>query len=222
MGGKIIGLTGPYCAGKNHIAGLLEKRGLPVLDVDKLGHQAIAGEREAIVSRFGADILGPGGEVDRRRLGAKVFGKPGELAALEALVHPAANRLTLRWLEGQGGRPCVVNAALLHKSSVFGRLDAVIVVTAPCLTRLLRAKKRDRLPWPALIRRFRSQRGFVSRYRDKNFSGNADIYVIGNRGYMTFMSRLLKNTLERRIDAILAQEGIVTDKAGPLPGGVFI
>jgi hypothetical protein len=39
---------------------------------------------------------------------------------------------------------------------------------------------------------------------------------------MTFMSRLLKNTLERRIDGILAKEGIVMDKAGPLPGGVFI
>ena len=57
MGKKIIGLTGTYCAGKNHVAGLLEKRGLAVLDVDKLGHQAIAEEKEAIVARFGAGIL---------------------------------------------------------------------------------------------------------------------------------------------------------------------
>jgi dephospho-CoA kinase len=212
MGGKIIGLTGACCAGKNHIAGLLERRGLAVLDVDKLGHQAIIEEKQAIVARFGHDILGPDGEVDRRLLGAKVFGRPGELAALEALVHPAANRLTLRWLEAQGEWPCVVNAALLHKSSAFERLDAVILVKAPLITRLLRAKKRDRLPWPALIRRFQSQRGLISRYRNKKFSGNADMYVIDNRECPVFASRLVPNRLEhrleRRIDEILAREGI--------------
>jgi dephospho-CoA kinase len=206
MGGKIIGLTGTYCAGKNYIAGFLEKRGLAVLDVDKLGHRAIAEEKGAIVSRFGGGILGPGGEVDRRRLGARVFGKPEELAALEALIHPAANRLTLRWLEEQGGKPCVVNAALLHKSCVFGLLDAVILVKAPLLTRLLRAKKRDKLPWLVLIRRFRSQRGFAAGYRDKNFLGHADMYVIDNRG---LSSPPLNDTLERRIDEILMIEGIL-------------
>jgi dephospho-CoA kinase len=209
MGGKIIGLTGPYCAGKNHIAGLLEKRGLAVLDVDRLGHQAIAEEKAAIVSRFGPEILGPDGEPDRRRLGARVFGRPEELAALEAIVHPAANRLTLRWLEERGDRSCVINAALLHKSSAFSLLDAVILVTAPLLTRLLRAKKRDKLPWPAIIRRFCSQRGFFSRYGDKNPGGIADIHVIDNRGCPVFSTRPLTDTLERRIDEILAREGIL-------------
>jgi dephospho-CoA kinase len=209
MGGKIIGLTGPYCAGKNHIAGLLEKRGLAVLDVDKLGHRAIIEEKAAIVSRFGEDILGPGGEPDRRRLGARVFGRPGELAALEAIVHPAANRLTLRWLEEREDRPRVINAALLHKSSAFGLLDAVILVKAPWFTRLLRAKKRDKLPWPAIIRRFRSQRGFFSPYGDKKPGGIADIHVIDNRGRPVFCTRPLTDTLERRIDEILAREGIL-------------
>jgi dephospho-CoA kinase len=208
MGGKIIGLTGAYCAGKNYIAGLLERRGLAVLDVDKLGHQAIIEEKGAIASRFGGGILGPDGEVDRRLLGARVFGRPEELAALEALVHPAANRLTLRWLEEQGERPRVVNAALLHRSSAFGRLDAVILVKAPLITRLLRAKKRDKLPWPALIRRFQSQRGFISQYRNKKFSGNADMYVIDNRACPAFASRFVLDRLERRIDEILAREGI--------------
>jgi dephospho-CoA kinase len=208
MGKKIIGLTGTYCAGKNYVAGFLEKRGLPVLDVDKLGHEAIIEETKAITARFGPDILGPGGEVDRRRLGAKVFGKPEELAALEAIVHPAANRLTLRWLEAQGGRPCVINAALLHRSSAFALLDAVILVRAPLLARFLRAKKRDKLPWPEIIRRFRSQRGFFSRYGDKRSGEIADIYVIDNRGCPVFTSRPLTNALERRIDEILAREGI--------------
>ena len=55
----IIGITGTYCAGKNHIALLLEKQKLPVLDVDKLGYNVIETEKQNIVNRFGTDILNP-------------------------------------------------------------------------------------------------------------------------------------------------------------------
>ena len=191
----LIGLTGAYCAGKNHVAALLEQRGLPTLDVDKLGYAAIEAEKAAICARFGDDIRRPDNTVDRRRLGEKVFGKPGELAALEAIVHPSANRLTEEWIAAQGGKTCVINAALLHRSTVFERLDRVILVTAPFLIRLLRAKKRDRLPWRVLLKRFASQRNFTSQY----LAGKADIYRVENSGFH----------LESRIDAILSREGIL-------------
>ncbi|MDR1128058.1 MAG: dephospho-CoA kinase [Treponema sp.] len=190
--GKTIGLTGMYCAGKNYIASLLEKRGFSALDVDRLGHRAIEEEREAILRRFGPGILGNGGGIDRKKLGALAFGKSGELAALEAIVHPAVNRLTEQWLLEQEGRPLAINAALLHKSSVFARLDAVILVTAPWLVRLVRARRRDRLPWAELLRRFYSQRDFISQYLREN----TDIYVIGN-GPFGKPDRHLDDILER-------------------------
>jgi dephospho-CoA kinase len=204
---RLLGLTGTYCAGKNHVARLLEGRGFPVLDVDRLGHQALEAEKEAVLSRFGADLLGPDGKLDRKRLGARVFGKPEELAALEAIVHPAANRMTDEWIacqEGRGLRACVINAALLHRSSTLPRLDAIIIVRAPWFIRLLRAKQRDRLPWGDLIRRFRSQKGFESQYFNKNFTGNADIYIMENRGYFAFFSRLSERRLEHRLDQVLS------------------
>jgi dephospho-CoA kinase len=178
----LIGLTGTYCAGKNYVGALLEERGLPVLDVDKLGHRAIEAERDAILERFGEDVLGPEGAIDRRLLGAKVFGDRGLLAELQDMVHPAANRMTDRWIAEQGGKPCVINAALLHQSSAFERLSAVILVRAPVLIRLLRARRRDGLPLGQLLTRFRSQKQFTAQY----FSGKADIYVIENRGYFGF------------------------------------
>jgi dephospho-CoA kinase len=215
--GLLIGLTGTYCAGKNHVAALLEKRGFPVLDVDKLGYEVIEAEREKILARFGGDLLREG-RVDRKLLGARVFGKPGELAALEGIVHPAVNRLTLRWIEardqagggasaGVRGAPpgaCVINAALLHRSQVFGELGGIILVEAPLITRLLRAKKRDRLPWRALITRFRSQKNFVPQY----FNGKTDIYRVENRGYSGFSSRARAGVLESRIDEILSLLGL--------------
>ncbi|MDR1238810.1 MAG: dephospho-CoA kinase [Treponema sp.] len=201
---RIIGLTGTYCAGKNFVAGLLEERGLPVLDVDTLGHDAVEAGREAVLARFGGDLLGPGGKIDRRRLGERVFGNPKELAALEAIVHPEANRLTSEWIAGQQGAACVINAALLHRSSAFSRLDFIILVTAPFLTRLFRARKRDRLPWFNLLKRFTSQKQFVPQY----LSGKADIYKVDNRGYFLFCSRFFRRNLETRIDNILSGEGI--------------
>jgi dephospho-CoA kinase len=44
----LIGLTGLYCAGKNFIGSMLQARGLPVLDVDKLGYQVLETEKERI------------------------------------------------------------------------------------------------------------------------------------------------------------------------------
>jgi dephospho-CoA kinase len=197
---RVIGLTGTYCAGKNYIGRLLEERGLPVLDLDKLGHAAIEIQREAILARFGRDILGAGDAIDRRLLGVKVFDKPEELAALEGIVHPAVHTMTTQWIADQGGRPCVINAALLHRSSAFEALSCIILVQAPVLTRLLRAKKRDGLPLTQLLRRFWSQRQFSSQYSAKK----ADIYVIENPGY--FGSR--PSVCENRINEILSRVGM--------------
>ncbi|MDR2134927.1 MAG: dephospho-CoA kinase [Treponema sp.] len=198
---KLVGLTGLYCAGKNRVAALLEKRGLPVLDVDKLGHAAIEAERAAILSRFGGDLANPDGTVNRRLLGERAFGKPGEMAALQDIVHPAANRLTGEWLAAQAGKPCVFNAAVLHKSSVFGQLDFIILVEAPFFVRLLRARKRDGLSWRSLLKRFGSQKHFISQY----LSGKADIYRVYNP---SFGFRPYEAQLENRIDEILSGEGI--------------
>ncbi|MCL2232920.1 MAG: dephospho-CoA kinase [Treponema sp.] len=203
---KCIGLTGPYCAGKNHIARMLEQRGLAVLDVDKLGHQVIAAEKGLLAARFGDDILDADGQVDRKRLGAKVFGKPEELSALEDIIHPAVNREILAWVDARTEKACVINAALLHRTSVFQALDAIIIVEAGFFIRLLRAKKRDKLPWAVLLKRFHSQRQFTAQYS----RGNADIYRVKNSGFSGFRSKALRKKLESRINNLLPLLGIET------------
>jgi dephospho-CoA kinase len=195
----LIGLTGLYCAGKNHVAALLEARGLPVLDVDKLGHKVIENTKEAIFARFGEDVKNPDGSVNRRLLGAKVFGKAGEMSALEAVVHPEANRLTEEWVAGQNGKNCVINAALLHKSSVFKSLDCIILVTAPWIVRLIRAKRRDKLPFVVLVQRLSNQKQFISQYS----AGNADIYKVENPEIGC--QGLAGKKTARRIDTVLAE-----------------
>lgn len=201
---RLIGLTGQYCAGKNYVAGLLEARGIPVLDVDKLGHQALEEEKEAILSRFGADILTPDGKINRRLLGSRVFADPQALKDLEAIVHPRANQLTKTWIAGRTEPVLAINAALLHRSAVFSRLSCIIIVQAGLITRLIRAKQRDRLPFRTLLQRFNSQNQFTTQY----FHENADTYVVKNRGVTGICARWHRYHLERRLDAILRREGI--------------
>jgi dephospho-CoA kinase len=203
----IIGLTGLYCAGKNHVAALLEKRGVPVLDVDKLGHAALESEKAAVVKCFGKGVLAPDGSVDRRALAEIVYSdkarpgirnrpRSGDLAALEAIVHPAVNALTDKWIEGAAPGPCAVNAALLHLSGAFCRLRALIIVKAPFLVRLYRARKRDRIPAKELFRRFRVQGKFTSQY----LAAKTDIYTINNSGFSGSGMNL-----EKRLDEILTR-----------------
>ena len=186
-----------YCSGKNHVAAFLEKRGLPVLDVDKLGHIAIENKRTEIVTRFGEGITNLDGSINRRLLGEKVFGKGTEMAALQDIVHPEANRLTGEWIAAHSGEHCVINAAVLHKSAVFAELDGIILVSAPWFIRLIRAKRRDKLPWAALVRRLLSQKQFTAQY----LAGNADIYKVENSGFAGA-------GLKSRINAILSNLGL--------------
>jgi dephospho-CoA kinase len=197
--GVLVGLTGTYCAGKNYVARLLEERGFEVLDVDKLGHQVLEEEKEAIAGLFGPGVLNASGKVDRKALGAAVFGNAGALAALENIVHPGANRLADAWIRNGSPKPKVINAALLHRTAAFESLNHVILVRAPLITRLLRARKRDGLSFRALIKRFGSQKDFTAQY----LSRKSDIHIVENRGFFTIFSRFNQKRLERQIDRLV-------------------
>ena len=207
---------------------LLEKQGIPVLDADKLGHDVLNRETEKIVSCFGKEILGSDGKIDRALLGKLVFGKPSSMAELEAIVHPAVNRLAEEWIAGkkdaQGTEFRVINAALLSKSSVYNKLSAVIVVYAPFLVRLFRAAKRDKHPLRELIKRLGSQKDFPGNKTGKNspqlFFPGADIYTIRNSG-LSGSPRVLEKRLEAVLEGIYnGKEKIIADCGfrGGIPG----
>jgi dephospho-CoA kinase len=92
----VVGLTGGIGVGKSTVAGLLGERGAAVVDVDGLGREIIApGGRavDAVVDRFGPQVRAADGGVDRAALAGIVFGSEEELAALNAISHPAINEL---------------------------------------------------------------------------------------------------------------------------------
>jgi dephospho-CoA kinase len=144
-----VGLTGGIASGKSTIASRLRENGIPVLDADQIVHDlyrpGAAGTRAA-TEAFGREILGPDGGIDRSRLSKKVFGDPGALARLNALVHPLVFEAQSRWfeeLEKKGTPLGVIEATLLVETGGRNRYNVLIAVSAPEDTRLARALNRS-------------------------------------------------------------------------------
>lgn len=84
-GPLIIGLAGTIAAGKSTVGQLLVERGAVHCDGDKLVHRLYDPGTPGfvrVVEAFGEDVVGADGFIDRKKLGAKVFGKPAEMNRL--------------------------------------------------------------------------------------------------------------------------------------------
>lgn len=84
-GPLVIGLAGTIAAGKSTVGQLLVERGAHHCDADKLVHRLYDPGTpgfDRVVEAFGPEVVGPDGYVDRKVLGAKVFGKPEEMNKL--------------------------------------------------------------------------------------------------------------------------------------------
>jgi dephospho-CoA kinase len=85
----IIGVAGAIATGKSSACKILERRGAVHCDADKLVHTLYEPGKPAfgrIVAAFGDDVVGADGFIDRRLLGAKVFGKPEEMKRLGTAI----------------------------------------------------------------------------------------------------------------------------------------
>ena len=74
------------------------------------------------------------GVVDRDKLAATVLGDPARLRELEAIVHPLVRAETDAFVERhrQAGAPLIVlDIPLLFEIGGMGRVDRILVVTAP-------------------------------------------------------------------------------------------
>jgi len=92
----VICLTGGLASGKSTAAAYLQELGAHVINADLLGHRVYEPGSPAharIAETFGADVVATDGRIDRKALGAKVFGQATELRKLTDIVWPAIRRL---------------------------------------------------------------------------------------------------------------------------------
>lgn len=128
----LIGLTGNIATGKSTVAQMLAGWGAEVIDADLVAHQMMrAGTpvHAQIVEVFGPRVVGPDGEIDRKRLGDIVFADPQALALLEAIVHPATLEAVSRRMAASSADVLVIEAIKLIEAGMADACHSVWVTT---------------------------------------------------------------------------------------------
>jgi len=113
---KFVGVGGGIGSGKSTVSAMLAQRGAYVIDVDDISRRVQRSGTpvfDAIVERWGRQVVAPDGELDRIALGRIVFADAEELAVLTAAITGPA-----------------IEAVLLERARAHLETDDVVLVEA--------------------------------------------------------------------------------------------
>jgi dephospho-CoA kinase len=192
----LVGLTGGIGSGKSTVARVLAAKGAVVLDADAITRELQRPGTDvfdAIVERFGAQVIAGDGSLDRKRLAGIVFRDPAARRDLEAIVHPAVRAESRRRIEAYDGTDTVVvyDVPLLVEASRHG-FDVVVVVDVDPELAVRRLVEERGMAEPDVRARIASQASREER------RAVADV-VIDNSGAI--------EELERRVDELWDELG---------------
>jgi len=149
-GVTVLGLTGAPAAGKSTAANFLALSGCHVVDVDRLGHEALESEsiRAAVAEAFGTGVLADDGSIDRAALARVAFRDDASITQLERLVHPVVREHLASEIAAArttSTRALVIDAALLFEGGLDALCDVTVTIDSPESVRIERA--RDYRQW---------------------------------------------------------------------------
>lgn len=159
---RLIGLTGGIATGKSTFAAALRALGCPVIDADRLARQVVEPGTPALAAIAAAfpGVMGGDGRLDRKALGARVFGDDAARRRLEAITHPAIRAAMVAETArlGAAGHDLVFyDTPLLYEVGLDEAMALVVVVWAPREAQLRRLERRDGLTAVEAEARLRAQ-----------------------------------------------------------------
>ena len=131
----VLGLTGSIGMGKTATAGMFRQLGIPVFDADAAVHDLYVPGGDAVTpvgEAFPGAIVD--GAVNRDALSKAVLDDPSAVRELESIVHPLVREMQTKFIDAarDGGHDIVVlDIPLLFESGGAGRVDRIVVVSAP-------------------------------------------------------------------------------------------
>ncbi|MBF0428820.1 MAG: dephospho-CoA kinase [Magnetococcales bacterium] len=133
----IIGLTGSIGCGKSTVTRFLGEMGALTLEADQLARDVLAPGTpglQAVVNRFGADLLTEEQHLNRRLLAERAFATPQARQDLEAIVHPFVFQNMAAMLTQWERLPIthavvVLEIPLLMETHSEALCDQIVVVT---------------------------------------------------------------------------------------------
>jgi dephospho-CoA kinase len=200
-----VALTGGIATGKSHCLTKLAAMGAPVVDADELAKMAVEPGTpgfDAVVARFGPQIVAPDGALDRAALGRVVFADVGARHDLEAIIHPAVYANIERWFaeleRWSGAKVGIADIPLLVETGHAGDFDRVVVVTCGRAQQLARLLQRGGLSEDEAGRRIDAQAPIAHKLAHADF-------VIDTSGTYDDTDRQLRavwETLQKTIPAM--------------------
>src|SRR6476659_3315268 len=125
----LIGLTGGIGSGKSTVSALLAEKGAVIIDADAITHELQQPGQpvfDAMVERFGKEILADDGSLDRAHVGSIVFNDEAAKKDLEAIVRRR------------------VRAEMLERMQAESNPDQLVVYDVPLLVEAGRAAREFR------------------------------------------------------------------------------
>jgi dephospho-CoA kinase len=112
-----------------------------------------------VIERFGADVLAPGGALDREALASIVFADPSARRDLEQIVHPEVRRLFAEGSEAyrDTDRIVVFSAPLLVETGMHTAFEILVVVSATVATQIERLMRQRGMSEAAIRARIDAQ-----------------------------------------------------------------
>jgi dephospho-CoA kinase len=146
-----IGILGGVASGKSLVARQLAQLGAGLLDADRAAHEVLqtSSVEEAARRRWGSEVFGPHGRIERERLAEIVFADSPHAAEerkyLEQLTHPEIGKrlgLQAAQMAAESSPAAVLDAPLLLEAGWDTTCDVLLFVDTPRRLRLARAIER--------------------------------------------------------------------------------
>ena len=147
----VFGLSGGIASGKSMACRIISRifPAAAIFDADACVHGLLSADREvirAVAARFGREVLGEGGGLDRAALRERVFGDSSAREDLESILHPRVREECLESLASArklGMSLFVADIPLLFENGFDFGQEGNLLVAAGSATRRRRLRERN-------------------------------------------------------------------------------
>ena len=172
-----IGITGGIGSGKSTICRIFSCLGIPIFEADTAAREICENDyqvKEAIIAEFGPKAYHPDGSYNRAWIKGLLQKYPGDVAQLNAIIHPAVRSKAAEWILNTPEAPfCLYESALITPRTKPEHIDQIITVDCPLNERIQHIQQRSHLSYMETMQMIDLQP------KPKNYLWGAD-FVIQN------------------------------------------
>lgn len=195
----VLGITGGVGSGKSLVAKRISKKyNANLLIADKLGHVVMKPESlgfKKIICRFGENIVGSDGTIDRKKLADIIFNDDSAREELNSIIHPEVMSYIRQYIDDRKDMNgiIIVETAIMYETECDKLCDEIWYVYVPADIRI------KRLSASRGYSEEKSRAIIESQKPDKFFIDRADKIIdnAGSKGSLTSVIDALSDSFEK-------------------------